>query len=41
MDEVSDGSDTNMGIPDEGKIVLIGKGLDGVIRSSLEAVLNS
>jgi len=41
MDEVSDGSDTNMGIPDEGKIVLIGKGLDGVVRSSLEAALNS
>jgi len=41
MDEVTDGSDTNMGIPDEGKIVLIGKGLDGVIRSSLETALNS
>jgi len=41
MDEVSDVSDTNMGIPDEGKIVLIGKGLDGVIQSSLEAALNS
>jgi len=41
MDEVTDGSDTNMGIPDEGKIVLIGKGLDGVIRGSLETALNS
>jgi len=40
MDEVSDGCDENLGMPDEGKIVLIGKGLDGVIRSSLEATLN-
>lgn len=40
MDEVEETED-KLGIPDEGKIVLIGKGLDDVVRSSLEAVLNS
>ncbi|EKM79319.1 hypothetical protein AGABI1DRAFT_58829 [Agaricus bisporus var. burnettii JB137-S8] len=34
-------TDDDLGIPDEGKIVLIGKGLDDVVRHSLEAVLNS
>lgn len=41
MNEVSDDADEGLGIPDEGKVVLIGKGLDEVVRSSLEAVLNS
>jgi len=40
MDEVETMED-NLGIPDEGKIVLIGKGLDGVVRRSLENVLNT
>jgi G3E family GTPase len=34
-------ADGDLGIPDEGKIVLIGKGLDDVVRHSLEAVLHS
>jgi G3E family GTPase len=42
MEEVPlESADESLGIPDEGKIVLIGKGLDEVVRSSLEAVLNS
>ncbi|KXN88117.1 COBW domain-containing protein 1, partial [Leucoagaricus sp. SymC.cos] len=41
MEEVPESADQELGIPDEGKIVLIGKGLDEVVRSSLEAVLDS
>lgn len=36
--EVTEGS---LGIPDNGKIVLIGKGLDDAVRRSLENVLNT
>ena len=28
-----------LGVPDEGKVVLIGKGLDGTVRRSLEGVV--
>lgn len=31
---------TEMGVPEEGKLVLIGKGLDATVRASLEAVFS-
>lgn len=37
--EVEEGEEPDAGIPDVGKIVLIGKGLDGRVRHSLEAVV--
>ncbi|KAF9454853.1 CobW domain-containing protein [Macrolepiota fuliginosa MF-IS2] len=35
------GTDDSLGVPDEGKVVLIGKGLDDTVRGSLESVLKS
>lgn len=40
MDEV-EATEDSLGIPDNGKIVLIGKGLDDAVRRSLESVLNT
>jgi G3E family GTPase len=40
IEEIEETND-DLGIPDEGKVILIGKGLDDVVRHSLEAVLNS
>lgn len=41
MYEISElAADASMGIPDTGKVVLIGKGLDETVRKSLERVLS-
>ncbi|KAF9485911.1 cobW-domain-containing protein [Pholiota conissans] len=41
MYEISElAADASMGVPDSGKIVLIGKGLDEAVRKSLESVLS-
>lgn len=39
MTEVEKGGQEEVGLPDMGKLVLIGKGLDGTVRESLERVL--
>lgn len=43
MYEISkvEGDQSNVGLPDEGKLVLIGKGLDQMVRRSLVDILNA
>ena len=43
MYEVSkvEGDEASVGLPEEGKLVFIGKGLDQVVRQSLENLLHS